>query len=50
MFREQRISALPVVEGDRLVGMLTAADIIRGFVALMEEGVLSKPERWGKEG
>jgi acetoin utilization protein AcuB len=50
MLREQRISALPVVEGDRLVGMLTATDIIRGFVALLEEGVLSKPERWGKEG
>lgn len=50
MLREQRISALPVVEGDRLVGMLTATDIIRGFVALLEEGVLSKPERWGAEG
>jgi len=50
MLREQRISALPVVEGDRLVGMLTATDIIQGFVALLEEGVLSKPERWGKEG
>lgn len=50
MLREQRISALPVVEGDRLVGILTATDIIRGFVALLDEGVLSKPERWGAEG
>ena len=50
MLREQRISALPVVEGDRLVGILTATDIIRGFVALLDGGVLSKPERWGAEG
>jgi acetoin utilization protein AcuB len=50
MLREQRISALPVVEGDRLVGILTATDVIRGFMELLEEGVLSKPERWGTEG
>ncbi len=49
ILREQRISALPVVEGDRLVGILTATDIIRGFVQMLEEGILSKPERWGAE-
>jgi acetoin utilization protein AcuB len=50
VLREQRISALPVVEGDRLIGILTATDIIRGLVALLSEGVLSRPERWGTEG
>jgi CBS domain-containing protein len=48
--RKIRHLPVPVVEGDRLVGMLTATDIIRGFVALLEEGVLSRPERWGTEG
>jgi acetoin utilization protein AcuB len=46
IMREQRISALPVVDGSRLVGMFTASDVIRAFVELLGEGVLSKPERW----
>jgi acetoin utilization protein AcuB len=46
IMRDQRIGALPVVEGGKVVGMLTATDVVRAFVELLEEGVLSKPERW----
>jgi acetoin utilization protein AcuB len=50
VMRQQRIGALPVVEGDRVVGMLTATDLVQALVAMMEEGVLSKPVRWRPEG
>jgi acetoin utilization protein AcuB len=46
VIRDQKIGALPVVDGDRVVGMLTATDVVRAFVDLLEEGVLSKPARW----
>ncbi|MFQ5532479.1 MAG: CBS domain-containing protein [Candidatus Methylomirabilales bacterium] len=33
---EKRIGGLPVVEGDRLVGMITKDDILAAFVEIME--------------
>ncbi len=33
---EHRFSSLPVVEGGRLVGILTETDILRAFVAVVE--------------
>ncbi len=35
---EHRFSSLPVVDGARLVGILTETDILRAFVAVVEGG------------
>ena len=35
---EKRIGGLPVVEGDRLVGIITKDDILAAFVELIEKG------------
>lgn len=50
IMRHQRIGALPVVSGKEVVGMLTAADVIQALITMLEQGVVSKPERWGIEG
>jgi signal-transduction protein with cAMP-binding, CBS, and nucleotidyltransferase domain len=34
--RRQRIGALPVVEGERVVGILTRSDILDGCIDLVE--------------
>ena len=40
LMRTQRIGALPVVENDRVVGILTRSDILDGFVEILAlEGV-----------
>lgn len=36
LMRRQKIGALPVVEGERLVGILTRSDILEGFIDLVE--------------
>jgi acetoin utilization protein AcuB len=36
LMRRERVGALPVVEGERLVGILTRSDILDAFVALSE--------------
>ena len=46
LMHENRIGALPVVENDRVVGILTETDVLRTFRELVEEGVLAKPYRW----
>jgi acetoin utilization protein AcuB len=46
LMREQKIGALPVVEGDRVVGILTETDIVKTFVDVLGEGVVSKPYSW----
>ena len=45
-----KIGALPVVEHAKVVGMLTGDDVLRTLVAILDEGVVSKPGRWGAEG
>ncbi|MBI4591522.1 MAG: CBS domain-containing protein [Candidatus Rokubacteria bacterium] len=47
IMHEQKIGALPVVEGGKVVGMLTETDVLKVFVKVLEEGIVSKPERWG---
>lgn len=47
IMHEQKIGALPVVAGGRVVGILTETDVLRAFVKVLEEGIVSKPERWG---
>ncbi|HYB40837.1 MAG TPA: CBS domain-containing protein [Candidatus Methylomirabilis sp.] len=49
LMRENRIGALPVVEQGRIVGMVTGADILGTLIRLIDEGVISKPGRWGGE-
>jgi acetoin utilization protein AcuB len=44
--RDQKIGALPVVEAGRILGMLTATDLVRAIVEILDEGIVSKPERW----
>ena len=46
LMREQRIGSLPVVDGDRVVGMLTETDVLRVFQNVLDKGVVSKPYRW----
>lgn len=36
VMRRQRIGALPVVEGERMIGILTRSDILEGFIDLVE--------------
>jgi acetoin utilization protein AcuB len=43
---EQKIGALPVVEAERVVGMLTETDVLKAFRKVFEEGGLAKPYRW----
>lgn len=44
-----KIGSLPVVNHGRVVGILTESDVVKGFVDLLGEGVLSAPARWGVE-
>jgi CBS-domain-containing membrane protein len=39
LMRERRLGALPVVEGTRLVGMLTEHDLFGALLAMMRERV-----------
>jgi CBS domain-containing protein len=45
----QKIGALPVVDRGRVVGMLSALDLLRALVRIMDEGVVSRPARWRAE-
>jgi CBS domain-containing protein len=44
-----KVGALPVMDRGRVVGILTEADLVKAFIAVLGEGVLSWPERWGLE-
>lgn len=46
LMREQKIGGLPVVEGERVVGILTESDVLRAFQEVLAKGLLSKPDRW----
>jgi acetoin utilization protein AcuB len=46
LMREQKVGALPVVEGERVVGILTETDVLRTFQDVLAKGLLSKPNRW----
>ena len=36
LMRQERIGAVPIVDGDRLVGILTRSDVLDAFVAMTE--------------
>jgi len=46
LMHEQKIGALPVVEGDRVVGILTEIDVLEAFERVLGEGVIARPYRW----
>jgi len=46
IMRERKVGALPVVDGERVVGILTETDVLRAFQDVLDRGVLSKPYRW----
>jgi acetoin utilization protein AcuB len=49
IMQANRIGAVPVVERRRVVGLLTGTDVLKAVIRLMDEGVISKPGRWGAE-
>jgi acetoin utilization protein AcuB len=46
LMHKRKIGALPVVDGNRVVGILTESDVLRAFQSVLAEGVLAKPYRW----
>jgi acetoin utilization protein AcuB len=46
VMREQKVGALPVVEGDRVVGILTETDVLETFRTILARGVVAMPYRW----
>lgn len=59
LMRRERIGALPIVERDKLIGIITRADILDAFVVLEQgggaapgagQGKLDKSDRPGKPG
>jgi acetoin utilization protein AcuB len=46
LMHERKIGALPVVDGDRVVGLLTESDVLRALQSVLTEGVLARPHRW----
>lgn len=46
VMHKRKIGALPVVDGDRVVGILTESDVLKALQSVLTEGVLAKPYRW----
>lgn len=44
-----KVGALPVVDRGRIVGLLTVSDVLKTLIRIIDEGVMSKPGRWGAE-
>jgi acetoin utilization protein AcuB len=44
-----KIGAIPVVDHDRVVGMLAVGDVLKAVIQMFDEGVISRPGRWGAE-
>jgi acetoin utilization protein AcuB len=46
LMHERKIGSLPVVRNDKVVGILTEADVVKAFVDVLGEGILSRRYRW----
>lgn len=46
LMHERKVGALPVVAGDRVVGILTERDVLAIFRELLGESVVAAPYRW----
>lgn len=46
LMHERKVGALPVVDRDRLVGVLTERDVLGVFREILDEGVVARPYRW----
>jgi acetoin utilization protein AcuB len=46
LMHESKVGALPVVEADRVVGILTERDVLAAFREILDESVVSRPYRW----
>lgn len=46
LMHEQKVGALPVVDDDKVVGILTEHDVLGAFERILGEGVIAKPYRW----
>ena len=44
-----KIGAVPVVEHNRVVGMLAVGDVLKTVIQMLDEGIISRPGRWGVE-
>ena len=43
------LGALPVVEHGRVAGILAVGDVLGTVVQMLDEGVISRPGKWGAE-
>jgi acetoin utilization protein AcuB len=49
VFHTGKIGAAPVVEHDRVIGMVAVGDVLKAVIRMLDEGVISRPARWGAE-
>jgi acetoin utilization protein AcuB len=49
LMHSKKIGALPVIDRGRIVGILTVSDVLKTLIRIIDEGVISKPGRWGAE-
>ena len=49
LMHTNKIGALPVIQQGLVSGMLTGSDVLKALIQILDEGVVSKPTRWGRE-
>jgi acetoin utilization protein AcuB len=49
LMHSNKIGALPVMQNGKVAGMLTSSDVLKTLIQILDEGVVSKPGRWGSE-
>lgn len=49
LLHANKIGALPVIDRGRVAGILTGTDVLKTLIRIIDEGVMSRPGRWGAE-